>query len=146
MQRWCTGVLSAWMVLSLSVPGLLHGQEPGGDYRPVITILREFIQQEMREKNIPALSVALVEDQTIIWAEGFGFADPEKKIPATYETLYRAGSVSKLFTDIGIMQLVERGEIDLDAPITRYLPSFQPRNPFRKPITLRQLMSHRSGL
>lgn len=146
MQRWCTGVLSAWIVLSLSVPGLLHGQDPGGGYRPVITILREFIQQEMQDKNIPALSVALVEDQTIIWAEGFGFADPEKKIPATHETLYRAGSVSKLFTDIGIMQLVERGEIDLDAPITRYLPAFQPRNPFRKPITLRQLMSHRSGL
>lgn len=146
MQRWCTGVLSAWIVLSLSVSGLLHGQEPGMDYRPVITILREFIQQEMQDKNIPALSVALVEDQTIIWAEGFGFADPEKKIPATHETLYRAGSVSKLFTDIGIMQLVERGEIDLDAPIKRYLPSFQPRNSFRKPITLRQLMSHRSGL
>ena len=146
MQRWCTGVLCAWIVLSLTVPGLLHGQERGGDYRPVITILREFIQQEMQEKNIPALSVALVEDQTIIWAEGFGFVDPEKKIPATYETLYRAGSVSKLFTDIGIMQLVERGEIGLDAPITRYLPSFQPRNPFRKPITLRQLMSLRSVL
>ena len=65
---------------------------------------------------------------------------------ATADTVYRVGSVSKLFTDIALMQLVERGKVDLDAPVTRYLPDFRPRNPFGKPITLRQLMSHRSGL
>ncbi|MDP7126254.1 MAG: serine hydrolase, partial [Candidatus Marinimicrobia bacterium] len=59
---------------------------------------------------------------------------------------YRVGSVSKLFTDIGIMQLVEKGEVDLDAPITDYLPEFRPRSRFKRKITLRQLMSHRSGL
>src|SRR6185369_3958903 len=77
---------------------------------------------------------------------GFGFADPVKKIPATAETVYRVGSVSKLFTDIAIMQLVEQGKLDLDAPVTRYLSDFKPRNTFGKSITLRQLMSHRSGL
>src|SRR5205807_2715667 len=71
---------------------------------------------------------------------------PAARVPATPETVYRVGSVSKLFTDIGIMQLVERGELDLDAPVTRYLPDFKPANPFGKPITLRQLMSHRAGL
>ena len=73
-------------------------------------------------------------------------ADPKAKTPATAETVYRIGSVSKLFTDIGIMQLVERGELNLDAPVTDYLPDFHPKNPFGTPITLRQLMSHRSGL
>ncbi|MEX0736395.1 MAG: serine hydrolase [Bacteroidota bacterium] len=146
MHRWFTEVLRAWILLSFMVPGVLPGQERGEDYRPVIATLREFIQHEMEDKNIPALSIALVDDQTIIWAEGFGYADEEKKIPATYETSYRAGSVSKLFTDIAIMQLVEQGEIDLDAPMTRYLPAFKPRNPFQKQITLRHLMSHRSGL
>jgi hypothetical protein len=74
------------------------------------------------------------------------FVDPARKLPATAETVYRVGSVSKLFTDIGIMQLVERGELDLDAPITKYLPDFDPQNPFGAPITLRELMTHRAGL
>ena len=60
--------------------------------------------------------------------------------------MYRVGSVSKLFTDIAVMQLVDKGPIDLDAPVTTYLPDFQPKNPYGIPITLRQLMSHRSGL
>src|SRR5690606_33725760 len=51
-----------------------------------------------------------------------------------------------LFTDLGVMQLVERGEVDLDAPVTRYLPDFRPRNSSGRAITLRQLMSHYSGL
>jgi CubicO group peptidase (beta-lactamase class C family)/D-alanyl-D-alanine dipeptidase len=75
-----------------------------------------------------------------------GFADTGRKIPATPDTIYRVGSVSKLFTDTAIMQLVEKGEIDLDAPVTRYLPQFHPNNLFGKAITLRELMSHRSGL
>ena len=69
-----------------------------------------------------------------------------RKRPATAETVYRVGSVSKLFTDMAVMRLVEQGEIDLDAPVTKYLPEFQPRSPFNKPITLRMLMSHRAGL
>ncbi|MGH8239620.1 MAG: serine hydrolase, partial [Steroidobacteraceae bacterium] len=89
---------------------------------------------------------ALVDDQQVVWAQGFGWANPGAKIPATAATVYRVGSVSKLFTDIAIMQLVEQGKLDLDAPVTRYLPDFQPHNPSGKPITLRQLMSHHSGL
>ncbi len=116
------------------------------DYAEIVESLRPFIQREMSEKGLPALSIAIVDDQQIVWAQGFGTADPKSKKPATAETVYRIGSVSKLFTDIGIMQLVERGELNLDAPIADYLPEFQPRNPFGTPITLRQLMSHRSGL
>lgn len=54
--------------------------------------------------------------------------------------------MSKLFTDVAVMQLVEQGELSLDAPVTEYLPDFAPQNPFEVPITLRQLMSHRAGL
>src|SRR5207302_5125243 len=84
--------------------------------------------------------------QAVVWARGFGLADPKAKRPATAETVYRVGSVSKLFTDIAVMRLVEQGRLDLDAPVTKYLPDFTPGNPFDKPITLRQLMTHRSGL
>jgi CubicO group peptidase (beta-lactamase class C family)/D-alanyl-D-alanine dipeptidase len=116
------------------------------DYADVVEKLRPFIQQQMAEKELPALSIAIIDDQQIVWAEGFGMADPKGKTPATADTVYRIGSVSKLFTDIAIMQLVERGELNLDAPVTDYLPDFHPKNPFGTPITLRQLMSHRSGL
>ena len=119
---------------------------PRRDYSAVAEMLDKLITREMAEKDLPAVSVALVDDQQIVWAKGFGFADPAGKIPATAETVYRVGSVSKLFTDIAVMQLVEQGKLELDAPVTRYLPNFHPQNSFGKAITLRQLMSHRSGL
>ncbi|MFO0909194.1 MAG: serine hydrolase domain-containing protein [Isosphaeraceae bacterium] len=75
-----------------------------------------------------------------------GLARPAEKVAATADTIHRVGSVSKLFTDLALMQLVEAGKVDLDAPVARYLPDFQPRNPSGKPITLRMLMAHRSGL
>jgi serine beta-lactamase-like protein LACTB len=108
--------------------------------------LEAFIAREVADKRLPALSVALVDDQKVVWARGFGFADPAAKTPATASTVYRVGSVSKLFTDVAVMQLVERGKLDLDAPVTKYLPDFRPGNPFGKEITLRELMAHRSGL
>jgi CubicO group peptidase (beta-lactamase class C family)/D-alanyl-D-alanine dipeptidase len=115
-------------------------------YAAVAQMLDGFIAHEMADKELPALSIALVDDQQIVWAQGFGWANPDDRTPATAETLYRVGSVSKLFTDIAIMQLVEQGKLDLDAPVTDYLPDFRPNNSFGRPITLRQLMSHRSGL
>lgn len=119
---------------------------PRKDYVTLAATLRPFIEREMAEKQIPGLSIALVDDQQTVWAQGFGLADSKSKRPATAATVYRIGSVSKLFTDIAIMQLVERGELNLDAPVSEYLPNFHPRNPFGTPITLRELMSHRSGL
>ena len=142
----------AWFVIGLSlVCSRAAAQNASGeavrkDYAAIVDTLRPFIEREMSEKGLPALSIAIVDDQEIVWAQGFGTADPKTGKPATAETVYRIGSVSKLFTDIAIMQLVERGELNLDAPITDYLPEFKPRNPFGTPITLRQLMSHRSGL
>jgi CubicO group peptidase (beta-lactamase class C family)/D-alanyl-D-alanine dipeptidase len=115
-------------------------------YARVIPALEAFIAHEVADKGLPALSVALVDDQTIIWAKGFGLTNPKTETVATPDTVYRVGSVSKLFTDLAVMQRVEQGKLDLDAPITRYLPDFKPANPFGQAITLRQLMAHRSGL
>ncbi|HVS13791.1 MAG TPA: serine hydrolase [Thermoanaerobaculia bacterium] len=108
--------------------------------------VRELVGAELEAKQIPALALALVADGRTVWAEGFGLADPERGVAATAETVFRVGSVSKLFTDIAIMQRVEQGRLDLDAPITEVLPDFEPENPFGTPITLRQLMAHRAGL
>ncbi|MGH7490858.1 MAG: serine hydrolase [bacterium] len=119
---------------------------PRPDYAQVVQELERIVNYEMEDKGLPALSIALVDDQETVWARGFGMADPDHQTPATAQTVYRVGSVSKLFTDIGVMQLVEKGELDLEAPVTEYLPEFKPQNSFDKTITLRQLMSHRAGL
>jgi D-alanyl-D-alanine dipeptidase/CubicO group peptidase (beta-lactamase class C family) len=117
-----------------------------GDYRPVAERLQAFVTHEMADKDLPALSLVLVDDSAIVWARGFGWARPRDSMAATARTVYRVGSVSKLFTDIALMRLVQRGVLDLDAPVTRNLPNFQPGNPSGNPITLRELMTHHSGL
>ncbi|HEV8159879.1 MAG TPA: serine hydrolase domain-containing protein, partial [Pyrinomonadaceae bacterium] len=97
-------------------------------YRATIEMLDAFIRREMADKELPAVSILLVDDQKIVWQQGYGFADPQAKTPVTADTIFRVGSVSKLFTDIAVMQQVERGKMDLDAPVSRYLPDFRPRN------------------
>jgi CubicO group peptidase (beta-lactamase class C family)/D-alanyl-D-alanine dipeptidase len=139
----------AFAFLILTLPFRVVGQEtidPPPRYRDAVRALQAFIAQEVRDKQLPALSVALVDDQQTVWAAGFGFRDPQTKSPATAATVYRVGSVSKLFTDLAVMRLVEQGTLSLDTPVTDYLPDFRPQNPFGKPITLRHLMAHRSGL
>ncbi|MSR31606.1 MAG: serine hydrolase [Gemmataceae bacterium] len=139
------------VLLGCFYPGLVQaagqGAQPVAQHAKAVEALRPWIEKEVREKKLPALSIALVDDQKIVWSAGFGFQDLERKIPASASTVYRVGSVSKLFTDIAIMQLVEKGDLDLDAPLGKYLPDFKPVNPFdAQAITLRHLMTHRSGL
>ena len=150
--------LRAWLVLGVSVLWWsgCAGADSGGDHADYIAPppelasalapVRAFIQTEMAVKGLPAVSIIVVDDQTPIWAEGFGWERPADSVPASASTVYRVGSVSKLFTDLAVMQRVERGSMSLDAPIQDLLPTFSPRNPTETPITLRQLMSHRAGL
>src|SRR6476646_250088 len=120
--------------------------QPPREYAAVAERLERFIEREMRVQGLPIVSIALVDDQRVVWSKGFGVVDSATGRVAGSQTVFRVGSVSKLFTDVAIMQLVEQGKVDLDAPVTRYLPDFHPHNPYGKTITLRQLMSHRAGL
>jgi CubicO group peptidase (beta-lactamase class C family)/D-alanyl-D-alanine dipeptidase len=140
---WVALFLSGQLPVRASAEPIIPAREP---YLEVVSRLEPWIGSITEWTDLPALSIALVDDQQIVWAKGFGRSDPKKKTPATADTVYRVGSVSKLFTDLAVMQLVEQGLVDLDAAVNRYLPEFAPRNPFKIPITLRQLMSHRAGL
>ena len=138
-----------WAVLAaISMGSALAAQEvPGGpDYAPVVAAMRVQIKREMETKKLPAVAIALVDGQRTVWAQGFGFEDEAHTRPADAHTIFRIGSVSKLFTDLAVMQMVERKQLDLDAPVERYLSEFKPANSFGTPITLRELMSHRAGL
>jgi CubicO group peptidase (beta-lactamase class C family) len=98
--------------------------------------------------NMSGVSLALVDDQETVVAAGFGWADKRRRVPASAETVYRVGSISKLFTAIAAMQLAEQGRLDIDAPVGPFVPEFSVVSPFKEPapVTLRQLMCHRSGV
>ncbi|OAI26293.1 MULTISPECIES: serine hydrolase domain-containing protein [Methylomonas] len=119
-----------------------------GDYGYLKTHLTWLIEQEMSEQDVEGLSIAVVDDQQVVWSQGFGYADQAKQIAATPETVYRTGSISKLFTDTLVMQLAEQGKLDIDRPLQTYLPNFaiKSRFPDAGPITPRNIMSHHSGL
>ncbi len=138
-----SGVLSLFLVACVAPRREIA---PSAGYEKVAQELDRVIRHELESKGIPALSIALVDGDRIVWAAGFGLADPEAGAAATVDTVWRVGSVSKLFTDIAIMQLVEAGEIDLDQPVSAYLPGFAPANPFDGEITPRLLTGHRAGL
>jgi len=90
----------------------------------------------------PALSIAIALGSDVIYAEGFGLADGPKNMAATPDTVYQWGSTSKIVSATCIMQLYEKGLVELDAPVSRYLDYF----PTEYPITVRQVLSHSSGL
>lgn len=119
-----------------------------GDYTYLSAYLSWLIKAEMAKQNIEGLSIAVVDDQQIVWAQGFGYADQAKRLAATPETVYRVGSISKLFTDTLVMQLAEQGKLDIDKPLQSYLPGFAIKSRFQNagPITPRNLMTHHSGL
>ena len=113
-----------------------------------IGVLDAWIQSRMAYRDIPGLTIGIVHDQEIILERGYGHADREGRHPATPGTLFRIASISKLFTSIAVMHLVEEGKVRLDDPVSDYLEWFQPADtpPDAPPITLRHLMTHTSGL
>ena len=113
---------------------------------PPTDLIAAAAEWELAEMSVPSITIAAFDRSGVVWSHSWGYADPDRRARADTSTIYRAGSVSKLFTDVAVMRLVERGELDLDEPVQTYLPSFHPHNPFDAPITLRQLMTHRSGL
>jgi len=115
---------------------------------PVKYAVGELIRKEMKEKDVPGLSIALVEDQRIVWAEGYGFADRARRVPARADTLYSIGGLSMLFTAAALLQFADQGTVDLDQPVKKFLPEFSMRTRFPQApaITPRHLLAHLSGL
>jgi CubicO group peptidase (beta-lactamase class C family) len=119
-----------------------------GDWEAVRQRLSNVIEAEMKASKVVGLGIALVDDREVVWSRGFGFADRETGAAATGDTLFRIGSVSKLFIATAVMQLAEMGLVDIDRPVSDYLPGFTVRSRFpgAAPITVRNLLTHHSGL
>ncbi|MBD0258223.1 MAG: class A beta-lactamase-related serine hydrolase [Cytophagales bacterium] len=114
-------------------------------YVPVAGMAGWNLEQRMRHHRVPGLSIAVIHNYQLDWAKSYGWADTTKKTPVTEETLFSAGSVSKLVAALAALKLVEQGKLDLDKPVNGYLTSWQlPESEFTKatPVTLRMLLSH----
>jgi CubicO group peptidase (beta-lactamase class C family) len=106
---------------------------------PRVDRFREQLEADRKRMKIPGLSAVILEDGDILWTQGFGFADVEHRVPATPDTLYQIASVTKTFTAILTLQLVEQGKLDLDAPVSRYVPEIKDER-----VRIKHLLSHTS--
>lgn len=137
MKRKFVVIMGFWALF-----GIAQQSAAQADY----ALLGARIQQFAEQKQLPALSLQIVDENGPVWSAGFDNRPDTAEVTVDANTVYRVGSISKLFTDIALMQLVEEGIVELSAPVSRYLPSFAPQNPFESEVTVEALMSHRSGL
>ncbi|WP_243668857.1 beta-lactamase family protein [Vulcanisaeta sp. JCM 16161] len=105
--------------------------------------IEEFILDKIRESRLPGLSIGVVRDGELIYARGFGFRDVDKGLPATPRTIYGIGSITKSFTALAILRLVEEGRLSLGDPVDKYVPI--KLNPMGT-VTIHHLLTHSSGL
>ena len=115
----------------------------------VIEKYRSRLPQMIRENSVPGLALAVVDDQQVIWAEGFGVTDGPGSRPVTADTLFSVQSMSKHFTAIAVLMAARDGVLDMNAPITTYLPWFRVNSIFEErpeqKMTLTTLLGHTAG-
>ncbi|MFC1565629.1 serine hydrolase domain-containing protein [Candidatus Neomarinimicrobiota bacterium] len=124
------------------------------ELRPLVIIKNKDLQgfslkERMDYYNVPGVSIAVIQNDQMSWAKGYGYADKDNNAIVDENTLFQAASISKPVTAAGALRLVDKGTLKLDTDINRYLKSWQiPISKFtlNQPITLRQLLSHSAGL
>jgi CubicO group peptidase (beta-lactamase class C family) len=118
------------------------------EVRSAIDLLEAWIEAQRVARELPGMSIGIVHDQALVWSRGFGWADLERREPATADTLYRIGSITKLFTATALLILRDAGKLRLDDPLTAHLPWFQMKAEVADAgtITIRHLLTHTSGL
>ena len=148
--------LTAWVMLQATFPILaqvdgkaattaIHRQG-SIDRVDLEAFLDGFFAEQMAELHIPGASVVFVQDGDILVSKGYGFADLDERVPVhPDETVLRIGSVSKLFVATAVMQLMERGKLDLHTDVNEYLGTFRLDDNYPEPVTLAHLLTHTAG-
>ena len=142
--RFCSALLAAMTLLTSSVQAATQ-TAPAMTTQDLNAFFAGLVPYALHRADIPGAVVVVVKDGKIIFAHGYGYADVKTKRPVDPDTtLFRPGSVSKLFTWTAVMQLVQAGKIDLDADVNKYIDFTIP--PYDgKPVTMRNLMTHSAG-
>lgn len=108
--------------------------------------IETLVAEIMASGQVPGAAVGIVKDGELVYAKGFGITELGGDEPVTADSIFHMGSVAKTATAVAIMQLVEAGKIDLDAPLTEYLPDFALADPDLGEVTIRRLLSHTAGM
>jgi serine beta-lactamase-like protein LACTB len=124
------------------VTSVMHSQPPR-QWADAVDQARQAVRAGLAEQNLPGLSVAVAVGGDIVWAEGFGWADLQQRVPVRPETLFRIGTASTVLTSAAVGLLVEKDRLKLDDEIQTYVPEFPPK---QWPVTLRQVMGHVAGV
>ncbi|UCD99619.1 MAG: beta-lactamase family protein, partial [Chloroflexota bacterium] len=129
-------------------PGSTESIVDNPEVKAAIEVFDAWCEFTVQSREQPGVSIGIVYDQDLIWAKGYGYADLEKKIPATPSTAYRIASITKLFTATAILHLRDAGKLQLDDPVAKHLNWFHLDDPFDDSpvITIRHLLTHTSGL
>ncbi|HET9261801.1 MAG TPA: serine hydrolase domain-containing protein [Vicinamibacterales bacterium] len=117
--------------------------DPSRQWASAVERGRQFMRAGLAEQNLPGLSVAVGVDGDIVWAEGFGWADLENRVPVAPNIRFRIGTASKVLTSAAVGLLLEKERLKLDDEIQTYVPEFPKK---QWPVTLRQLMGHLAGV
>jgi CubicO group peptidase (beta-lactamase class C family) len=129
------------------VAALLGAPTTPTDYTSVVQTLDTEIAQMMQQYQTVGLTLALVDGDSVIAAKGYGMADTASDTPVTASTLFHIGSISKTFSGMAVMKLVDQGKIDLEAPVSRYVPEFRLAPRYKgNIITVRTILDHHSGI
>ncbi|HEX7803169.1 MAG TPA: serine hydrolase [Pseudoxanthomonas sp.] len=140
--RLLCGLLAS---LALTLPLKSTEREGEAEADGLESYVDGLVASQIRSENVPGISLSIVKDGRVALAKGYGYADLEKRTPVSSGTLFRLGSISKLFTWTATMQLAEQGRLDAHADVNRYLGEASlPKTPYR-PVTLADLMTHRAG-
>jgi CubicO group peptidase (beta-lactamase class C family) len=126
-----------------------HAVRAQDAWQSAINRLQAQLEQDVSRDSVGGITAAVVDRGNVVWVKGFGWADRDRKIAADANTVYRVGSITKSFTAVALMQAVRKGQVQLDAPVERYLPEaaqFPGRPEGSRPVTMRQLASHTGGL
>lgn len=143
-----SGVLLTLLLTATSLDAQRPDPRDDAEVQGAIRLFSAWLEGQIAFRELPGVVVGVVSDQKLVWAQGFGFADVATQRPITPETRFRMASHSKLFTATAIMQLREEGKVQLDDPVSDYLPWFRvkPAEPDDPPITIEHLLTHGSGL
>lgn len=145
-SRIATLLLALCLIVGLGALGRTQPSTRARDGGEVFARIDRYVTDRMRSARIPGLSLAVVEGDEIVYLKGYGRADQSGR-PVTPQTPFLIGSITKSFTALAVLQLVDAGSVDLDAPVQRYLPWFRVADASASArITVRQLLTMTSGL
>jgi CubicO group peptidase (beta-lactamase class C family) len=107
--------------------------------------INAYIQEAMTDYGVPGMSLAIVDDGELVYAQGYGVRDLRTGEPVTPETQFNIGSITKSFTALAAEQLADQGRLDLDQPIVEYIPDLHFDDPLGETLTLRDLLGNTAG-